>query len=75
MEDRSEEEREEREDYLTELFNFAFILRGHVKDLEAVKEYVITEYVEKGILKMIKPTYSKDRLYILSEGQVKKYKD
>lgn len=73
MEDRSEEK--EEEEYLTEFFNLAFILRGHVKDLEAVKEYIVTEYVNKGLLKLIKPTYSKERLYIIPEGQIKGYKN
>jgi hypothetical protein len=48
MGDTSEEK--EGEDYLTEHFNLAFILRGHVKYLEAVKEYIVTEYVNKGLL-------------------------
>jgi hypothetical protein len=69
MGDTSEEK--EEEDYLTEYFNLAFILRGHVKYLEAAKEYLVTEYVNKGLLKMIKPTYSKERLYIIPEGQMK----
>jgi hypothetical protein len=73
MGDTSEEK--EGEDYLTEHFNLAFILRGHVKDLEAAKEYIVTEYVNKGLLKMIKPTYSKERLYIIPEGQMKGYKN
>jgi hypothetical protein len=73
MEDKSEEN--EGEDYLTEFFNLAFILRGRVKDLEAVKEHLVTEYVRKDILKMIKPLYDKRRLYIMTEAQWEEYQD
>jgi hypothetical protein len=72
MEERPEKE---GEDYLTEHFNLAFILRGHVKDLEAVKEYIVTEYVRKNTLKMIKPIYDKRRLYIMTESQWEEYQD
>jgi hypothetical protein len=73
----SMEERPEKdeEDYLTEHFNLAFILRGHVKDLEAVKEYIVTEYVRKNTLKMIKPVYDKRRLYIMTEFQWEEYQN
>ncbi|MGC1122262.1 MAG: hypothetical protein WBA22_14320, partial [Candidatus Methanofastidiosia archaeon] len=67
--DLMEERPEEKEDYLTEHFNLAFILRGHVKELEAVKEYIVTEYVRKNTLRMIKPVYDKRRLYIMTESQ------
>jgi selenophosphate synthetase-related protein len=70
-----EERPEEKEDYLTEYFNLAFILRGHVKELEAVKEYIVTEYVRKNTLRMIKPVYDKRRLYIMTEEQWEEYQD
>jgi hypothetical protein len=73
--DSMEERPEEKEDYLTEHFNLAFILRGHVKELEAVKEYIVTEYVRKNTLRMIKPVYDKRRLYIMTESQWEKYQD
>ncbi len=66
------EERKEKE-YLSELFNFACVLRGEVKYLEKIKEHIITEYVDKGWVKLIKPTYDKKELYIITESQWKEY--
>lgn len=63
----------EDEEYLTEYFNFSCILRGKVKYLEEIKEYVIREYVEKGLVKLVKPVYEKRELYILREDQWKEY--
>jgi hypothetical protein len=63
---------EERE-YLSELFNFACVLRGEVKYLEEIKEHIIREYVQKGLVKLIKPTYQKNEIYILTDNQWKEY--
>jgi hypothetical protein len=63
---------EERE-YLSELFNFACVLRGEVKYLEEIKEHIIREYVQKGMVKLIKPTYQKNEIYILTDNQWKEY--
>jgi hypothetical protein len=63
---------EERE-YLSELFNFACVLRGEVKYLEEIKEHIIREYVQKGFVKLIKPTYQKNEIYILTDNQWKEY--
>jgi hypothetical protein len=73
--DSMEERPEEKEDHLTEYFSLAFILWGHVKELEAVKEYLVTEYVRKNTLRMIKPVYDKRRLYIMTESQWEEYQD
>lgn len=66
------EERKEKE-YLSELFNFVCILRGEVKYLEEIKGYIITEYVNKGLINLIKPTYDKKEVHILTESQWKEY--
>ncbi len=58
--------------YFQELFNFACVLRGEVKHLEKIKEY-IQEYVDKGLIKLIKPTYDKQEIYILTSDQWKEY--
>jgi hypothetical protein len=63
---------EERE-YLSELFNFACVLRGEVKYLEEIKEHIIQKYVQKGMVKLIKPTYQKNEIYILTDNQWKEY--
>lgn len=38
----------EDKEYFAEYFNFSCILRGKVKYLEHIKDYIIREYVEKG---------------------------
>jgi len=40
--------------YLSELFNFACVLRGEVKHLEKIKEYIVQEYVDTGLVKLIR---------------------
>jgi hypothetical protein len=62
-----------QEEYFRELFNFCCILRGEVKYLEEIKEYIITEYVRTEKVKLIKPTYDKTELYILTDAQWKEY--
>lgn len=64
---------EEDKKYLSELFNFACVLRGEVKHLEKIKEHIIEEYVEKGLVKLIKPTYDKKEIYILTDVEWKEY--
>ncbi|MBU7017344.1 MAG: hypothetical protein HXS44_07525 [Theionarchaea archaeon] len=64
---------EEDKQYLSELFNFACVLRGEVKHLEKIKEHIIEEYVEKGLIKLIKPTYDKKEIYILTDVEWKEY--
>ena len=59
--------------YLSELFNFACVLRGEVKHLEKIKEYIIQEYVDKELVKLIKPTYDKKEIYIMTNDQWKEY--
>jgi len=57
----------------SDLFNFAFVLRGEVKHLERIKKYIIQEYVKKGLIKMVNPTYDKEEIYIITSGQWKEY--
>jgi hypothetical protein len=64
---------EEDRPYLSELFNFACVLRGEVKHLEKIKEHIIKEYVEPGLVKMIKPTYEKHEIYLLTDAEWKEY--
>jgi hypothetical protein len=64
---------EEEKRYLSELFNFACVLRGEVKHLEKIKEHIIIEYVDKGLVKLIKPTYDKKEIYILTDVEWKEY--
>lgn len=64
---------EDKRQYLSELFNFACVLRGEVKHLEEIKEHIIKEYVDKGLIKLIKPTYDKKEIYILTDTEYKEY--
>jgi hypothetical protein len=64
---------EEQKEYLSEIFNFACVLRGEVKYLEQIKEHIVAEYINKGLVKIIKPTYDKRELYIMTESQWKEY--
>ncbi len=71
--ERDRSERDSEKEYMQELFNFSCVLRGEVKCLEKIKEHIITEYVDKGLIKLIKPTYDKKEIYILTEEQWKEY--
>ncbi len=66
---------EDNKQYLSERFNFACVLRGEVKHLEKIKEHIVQEYVDKGLVKLIKPTYDKKEIYILTETQWKEYQN
>ena len=58
---------------LSELYNFAYVLKGEVKHLKKIKKYIIQEYVDKGLIKLIKPTYDKQKIYIVTSAQWKEY--
>ena len=59
--------------YSSELHNFAFVLKGEVKHLKKIKEH-IQEYVDKGLIKLINPTYDKEEIYIITGAQWKEYR-
>ena len=59
--------------YLEEHFTTACILCGKIQYLEEIKRYIIETYVEKGVLKMIKPTYSKRSLSVVTESHYHLY--
>ncbi len=61
------------EGYLNEIFNFSCVLRGHVKDLEKIKECIVENYINTGLVIMIKPTYDKKEIYIMTDDQWKEY--
>ena len=67
-----QDQRHEKE-YLSELFNFACILEGDVKYLEKIKEHIVTEYVNTGLVKLIRPTYDKKELYLLTHEEWDEY--
>ncbi len=74
MEDSKDKQREKgNEQYLNEFFNFSVVVRGHVRDIEKIKEYIVRNYVNTGLVKLIKPTYDKKEIYILTDEQWKEY--
>ena len=65
--------KENQREYLSEVFNFSCVLRGDVKYLEKIKEHIITEYVNTGLIKLIKPTYDKKEIYLLTNEEWDEY--
>ncbi|KYK35788.1 MAG: hypothetical protein HXS46_10455 [Theionarchaea archaeon] len=63
------------EDHNAEFFTFSCVLRGEVKHLEQIKEYIVQEYVNKGLVTLEKPTYQKKEIYILTDGQWNEYQE
>jgi hypothetical protein len=54
--------------YFHEYFAMGFILHGKVIHLEEIKTHIISEYVEKKVLAMLKPTYSQKPLSVVCES-------
>jgi hypothetical protein len=69
-EDRGTDE-ETKKKYLSELFNFACVLQGEIKHLEKIKEHIVREYVEKGLIKLIRPTYEKSEIHLITDAEWK----
>ena len=69
------EKEDGQEEYFRELFNFCCILRGEVKYIEEIKEYIVAEYVRREKVRLIKPTYDKHELYILTGEQWEEYRE
>jgi len=61
--------------YLVEIFNLAFVLHGEIIDLEEIKHFIIEEYHNKKLLKLIKPTYAKEELLIVNETEWQQIKN
>ena len=72
-EDANQRGKENQREYLSEVFNFSCVLRGDVKYLEKIKEHIITEYVNTGLIKLIKPTYDKKEIYLLTNEEWDEY--
>jgi hypothetical protein len=62
-----------KKECLSEVFNFSCVLRGEVKHLERIKEYIVQEYVDTGAVKLVKPTYEKKEIYIVTEKEWEEY--
>ncbi len=64
---------EDKRKYLSELFNFSCVLQGDIKHLEKIKEHIVTEYVDKGLIKLIRPTYEKSEIHLITDAEWKEY--
>ena len=64
---------ESKKEYLSEPFNFGCVLQGDLKHLEEIKKYIITEYVEKGLIRLIKPTYEKSEIRLITDAEWKEF--
>ncbi len=60
-------------EYLSEVFNFSVVVQGQVKDIEKIKQYIVENYVNTGVVALIKPTYDKEELHVLTDDQWKEY--
>lgn len=58
--------------FYKEYFNLAFVLRGEVASLEEIKMYIINNFANKKLVKLIKPTYEKEKLLIVDEPEWQK---
>ena len=58
---------------LSELFNFSCVLRGEIKHIEKIKEYIAQEYIDNELIKLLKPTYDKKEIYIVTDDEWKEY--
>ena len=61
----------EDKQYFQEAF-FACVLQGEEKHLEKIKKH-LQKQVNKGVIKLINPTYDKNEIYILTGDQWKEY--
>lgn len=62
-------------EYFKDYFNCALVLHGNVKFLEELKQYIIENYVNTGLVKLIKPMYAKEDFSIVNEPEYKAYKN
>jgi hypothetical protein len=66
---------------LREHANFSCVLQGDKKVLQKIKEHIIREYVKVGMVKLSKPIYHKNEIYIVTTKEweeyqkLKKYKE
>ena len=54
--------------YFREFFTVTHILHGELRYLEEIKDYIIETYVKKGLLRLIRPTYSQKTLAEVRES-------
>lgn len=67
-------DRQQYRDYFREYFTLALVLRGEVNYLEKIKNHIIETYVDANRIKLIKPTYAKEKLCIVRESDWQKHR-
>lgn len=58
---------------LSQLFNFSCVLRGGVKYIEQIKDYIVQEFVNERLVNLIRPTYDKKEIYIITRDEWEEY--
>lgn len=56
-----------------ELSTFGCVLKGDKNQLEKIKERILQEYVELGVVKIVESTLDTNEIHIITEDQWKKY--
>ena len=62
----------ENKDHFKEYFNLAFVLHGDITNLEEIM-YIINNFANKKLVKLIKPMYEKEKLLIVDESEWQKF--
>ncbi|MGD2248925.1 MAG: hypothetical protein PVF58_11015 [Candidatus Methanofastidiosia archaeon] len=53
--------------------NFGCVLQGDIKCLKKIRERIVQEYVALGLVKLSKPRYDKNEIYIVTADQWEEY--
>ena len=60
---------------LSELANFVCILRGDVKYLEKIKEYIEKVYINKGLVTLVKSDVSSEDIHLLTDTEWEEHQE
>jgi len=54
----------------SDIFYFAFVLRGEVKDIETIRDYIAKQY----LVEIVTVNYDKEKLFIVNKSQWEYFK-
>jgi hypothetical protein len=63
----------DKKECLSQLFNFSCVLRGEVKYIEQIKDYIVQEFVNERLVNLVRPTYDKNEIYIITRDEWEEY--
>jgi hypothetical protein len=61
------------EDMEKKYLNFGCVLKGDLKDLKKIRKEIVQEFVDLGLVKLSKPMYDKNEIYIVTKTQWEEY--